>query len=170
MLLQKYDKLWNTVFQGSGHVTSVQLYKLSYKMSRHQAGASIVIRWCRNVLDDVYFSHSITHTTTYIFHCRTLIFKQTFDKMWPCNFSPSHKLKWQTAVSHGSDYKDHCLLNVRLCGLVYTAQNTVLQPYILGKCRENGVAELYVPTMDEEEEHEKERKRISVLCNMTANW
>lgn len=30
----------------------------------------------------------------------------------------------------------------RLCGLVHTTQNTVLLPWNLGKCWENGVAEL----------------------------
>ena len=110
------------------HVTFVQLYKMPYKMSRHQAGASIITKGWQNVFDDVHFTHIITHTTTYSFHYITFIFKQTLDKMWPRNFSPWHKLNWQTSVSHGSDYKDHGLLNVRLCGLVYTAQDTVLQP------------------------------------------
>jgi len=94
-------------------------------MSIHQAGVSILTKGRRNVFDDVHFSHIITHTTA---NCGNFIFKQTFNKMWPCNFSTWHKMKWQTSVSHGSDYKDHCPLNVRLCGLVYTAQDTVLQP------------------------------------------
>ena len=33
-----------------------------YKMSRHQAGASIVTKGWRNVSDTVHFSHIITHT------------------------------------------------------------------------------------------------------------
>lgn len=62
-------------------MTSVQLHKLSYNISRHQAGASIVTKGWRNVFDNEHFSHTITNTTTYIFHCRTFIFKQTLDKM-----------------------------------------------------------------------------------------
>jgi hypothetical protein len=84
-------------------------------------------------MNEVHISHIITHTNTYIFHCRNLAFKKTFDKMWQCNFSPWQKLNWHIPVSHCCDYND--LLNVRLwsdiyscvvwyiqlCGLVYTA-------------------------------------------------
>jgi len=68
-------------------------------MSRHQAGASI-LRKDGEMFLTLYISHTFslsltdthtcvrthactttTTTTTYIFHCRTFIFKQTFDKM-----------------------------------------------------------------------------------------
>lgn len=39
---------------------------MSYKMSRHQADASIVTKGWRNGFDDVHLLHIITHTIYYL--------------------------------------------------------------------------------------------------------
>jgi hypothetical protein len=62
---------------------------------------------------------------------------------------------------------------MRLNGVVHTAQDTILQPHNLDKCRGNGAKELSpklkVPKLWKRTKENERRRRISVVVNNTVN-